>query len=118
MVAVGLVLVAVWGSIGGTISTMDVVGCMVCPITVDICPDVSIPGLITWDTGDGIGDLLFWAEILISRVDIDIDPTLGILSPVTLCLIMEGLNMAGLIGVTVSGTDTAGPGLLLFDSPV
>ena len=95
---------------------MDVVGCAVYPKTVDICPDVSVPGLIAWGTGDGIGDLLVWAEILISRVDVGIGPTLGILSPVTLCLI-TGLIMAGDIGVTVSGTVTAGPGILLFDSP-
>ena len=96
---------------------MDVVGCVVCPKTVDICPDVSIPGLIAWGTGDGRGDLLVWAEILLSRIDVGIEPTIGILSPVTLCLI-TGLIMAGAIGVTVSGTVTVGPGILLFDSPV
>ena len=38
------------------------------------------------------------------------DPTLGILSPVTLCLITVGLSMAGLIDGTVIGT--VGLGLL------
>ena len=96
---------------------MDVIGCVVCPKTVDVCPDVSIPGHIAWDTGDGIGDLLVWAEILLSRVDVGIEPTFGILSPVTLYLI-TGLIMAGAIRVTVSGTVTAGPGILSFVSPV
>ena len=65
-----------------------------------------------------MGDLLVWADILISRVVVGTDPTLGILRPVTLCLITAGLSMAGAIGVTVSGT--VGPELLLLlsDSPV
>ena len=53
-------------------------------------------------------------DILISRVVVGTDPTLGILNPVTLCLIIDGLSIAGLMGVTVCGT--VGTELLLGSS--